>query len=293
MVNNLLIFLALFLCLNSRIAYADFSRDDYIWLEYADEAGNKSDMAMQHFFICYGQFPDGKKDIEDLDEIKAVYTFGEKGKSGEDIFYKLNIVKGEKKARIRVDSTKANWCAVLVKAAKSEQGLEYNYLAKTSFFILGSDSILNNAKRNALSSPFKRQFEINIYRERAKEDNTFYRRIGYPIGFSVNFDETPFDCKIINIIGDNGEGQQIKTDLDGSLSYIPQGDKERRQDLIIVEHILDNSIFKGSYTILFKHTEHIATRGRDLNVRLGVSIFMSSLAITFLLVIITRKRFRL
>ncbi len=293
MKNILFIFIVLPLYLSASIAYADFSKDDYIWLEYDDEAGNKSDMATQHLFVCYGQFPDRKKSIEGLDNIEAAYTFGEKNKRGEDIFYKLNIVKGEKRARIRVNSDRERWCAVLVKMAKSERGLEYNYLAKTSFFILGNDSILNNAKGNTLNNPFKRQLEINIHRERAKEDNTFYRRLGYPIGFSVNFDKIPFDCKNINIIGDNGKNQQVETGVVDSFSYIPQGDKERRQDLIIVERVLGDSIFKGSYTISFKHSEHIATRGRDINLRLGVSIFMSSLVIVSLVAIVTRKRFKL
>lgn len=283
------------------VAYADILADDYLWLEFDEEIKNTDGNIIQSLFLYYGQFPYKKGSIQKLDKMEAFYTFGEKNKKGEDIFYKLEIEKEKVKSYIKVRSKKENWCMVLVRGNGKSNVSEYNYLAKTSFFLFGHAD--DTEQESAIGiGRFDKRLDMIIYRERVKEEFTYNRRRHFPIRAIIAFDKKPLSNKDIYIVDEEGNSTRLKTDKKGNFVYFPlNGDephlkkeKKFKQELMVSEYILGNTIYKGTYAILFgvRHLPLTLRKGGH-NIRLGIIIFGISTIITFLAVILLRKRIKI
>lgn len=295
---------AFFIAILIIICGFDFSQEDYLWLEFDKETKHADGSITQSLFIRYGQFPHKRKNFLRLDKIEAFYTSGKKDKNGKSVFYKLNINTKDGKSYIKVNSRKADWCMMLVRAEKKEKNIKYNYIAKTSFFI--SSSYNNSAEeRGGKRSPIifdniNKGIDIKLFREQIKKFSTYYRRRSFPIRGIVTFANNLLRNKEIDIINEAGNVERLKTDKKGNFLYIPKNievfsperKKSFEQDLIIVKHSLGDIVYKSSYTILFKHINWY--KKSDFNFQLGIVIFMASAVITTLIFAkIIEKRFKL
>ncbi|MBZ9577938.1 hypothetical protein KJA13_02780 [Patescibacteria group bacterium] len=300
--SNLVIAIVLFLNLTSigaQKAHGSLLKDDYLWLEYGNEVKNEDGSVTQLLYICYGQFPDQKKDISQLDALEAIYTFDKKDKKNEIIFYKLKIGTEENKPYICINSTDTNRYTVLVKGKKFKREIKYHFLAKASFFLFGNSKSLGGESRYSPTETDNR-FDMVIYREHINEGNTLYRRFGFPIRLTVAFDKKPFGYQEVDVIDNSGNIQQIKTDKNGSFFYIPRnpgafqkGQKGFGQNLVVAERILGSIVYKYAYTVLFKHKCHVATQRRDLDMKKGTTIFILSVVLSLTGAIIARKKSKL
>lgn len=263
--------------------------EDYLWLEFKSEVKNADGSLTQPLIINYGNISSLENDTNKLDNLEAFYTFGEKDKTGADIFYKLNINTDGRKKYVNVNSEKVNWCAVTVRGNKKYSSLEYDYTAQTSFFVFGNSSRLISKKNPSYG--FKKQFNIEVYRERIKEYDTLYRRIGYPIRFRVLFEKKPFRNKSIKVVDNFGEITHAYTAMNGDSVYIPKKQGKIRADLLLAEYKIANCVYKIAHTVLFKHSDNIATKRRELDLRLGFFIFICATFISLICIMIARKAF--
>ena len=113
-----------------------------------------------------------------------------------------------------------------------------------------------------MTSNFKKYLDINIYRERIKEDFTYARNRLFPIRVIVSYDNKPFSNKYVDIINGAGVLRSIKTDKGGHFVYFPKGlealdvKKILDQEVILAQYQQYNIIYKSSYTVLFKDSPH-------------------------------------
>lgn len=278
-------------------AYADFSKDSYVWLQFDKEIKNRDGSTTQPLFIHYGQFPHKRRSIQELDKVEAFYTFGRKDKREKDIFYKLDIETEGDKSFIKINSKRINWCMALVRGSKINNGLEYNYYAKTSFFLFGHSGDVEEATTAGIDE-LTEPLDIRIYKERIRiEELTYNRSRNFPIRVTVAFDKKPLSNMDIYIANDEGENQRLRTDRKGNLVYNPRskadlysGRKEFEHDLILTASRLGNTIYKASYTVMFKS---LLPKKREFSIGLGMVIFISSAVITFIGVVTARRKFKL
>jgi len=278
--------LLLFLCINSTAVYAEFSSNDFLWLEFDETSLNINGAISQPIVINYGIFPNKIKNISDLDEIEAFYTFGQKDKVGKDIFYKPNINIKKNKPILFINSVKTNWCMVLVKGIKRYDNFEYNYLAKVSFFIFGHSNIPKYD--NPITIEHKPNFDIKIFRERLKDKFNYDRERWFPIRAKLKFGDHPLVHTEVNIINQSGNSERVISDNNGEIVYIPRYiesnfmDKKNYfdYDLITVKYSLNNKVYHYAYTVLFKHLKREPKR---FNIKIGLAIFIFSAIITFFL----------
>jgi len=137
-IARLLFFVICFLSLaNITNSYSFTTENYYLWLGYDKEPRRLDNPQSETFFIYYGERPNNKNNVSDLDELEAFYTFGKKDKEGKDIYYKLDIIKIGDRFGIEVNSDKKQWCGIVLRGKKViNNNKEYNYIAKTSFFFL-------------------------------------------------------------------------------------------------------------------------------------------------------------
>ncbi len=283
-------FMIIFLLIFSvDIAYAEINPtdEDYLWLDFVGNDKYPGDCGTQHLIIRYGKFPNFKKDVSALSEIEAFCTFGKKDKSGNDIFYKLDIESKNGSYFISVGYPSETWCMVLVKGRKTYNGLEYRYVARAPFFIFGRKTALYKAKRTKVSGKIYDAFDITIYRERVKEELTYNRKRLFPIRGTVKFTGKPWGKEIANIINDRSESISIQTDKNGDFVYFPRYFKGSRpkgitsygEDLLVLRSSLGNTSYAATYTILF---DSLPMQERHINLALGLSLFLPSFVITWI-----------
>ncbi|MCK9603501.1 MAG: hypothetical protein M0R66_04000 [Candidatus Omnitrophica bacterium] len=300
---NLSIFAVFFvLAAGLPLALADSSGNDYMWLEFDKKIKNADGSITQPLFIRYGQFPDKKQDIRALSRIEAFYTFGEKNKKGEDIFYKLKIEEKDGLPYVLVNSNRENWCMILVSARRAADGKAYEYSAKTTFFLLGKNKYAPEVKGVPVEiDKGNKRFDIKLYRERVKELITYSRIRTFPIRVMVAFDGRPFSNRDINIINEFGELQQKKTDRSGVFIYnLPKNrqdfkmkrrERDFEQDVIFSGYSVGNVVYLGSCAVLFDFS--FVNEGQYAHILWqGMAIFIIFVALSLVYALILRKKFK-
>lgn len=288
--------LLIVLFLISRLAilrcYAGVS-ENCLWFEFDNPIESPQGIVTQPLFIGYGQFAAASKSIADLDGLDVFYTFGEKNKKREDVFYKAEIETINGRPCVRIISATVTWCAVIAIGRKINK-VKYNYFAKTSFFLFGKNKDSINRKIPAENKILERRFNIGIYRERLKEFLNYNRLLGFPLRFKIDFDKSPFSNKDVCVIEENSHTYSLKTDRDGEFIYIPQDennlDKPIRENyrhfLVYGEQKIEDKVYAAAYTVLLR----VGYFNRNVNFALGISIFMISVIISLLIALkISRK----
>lgn len=300
---NLCIFAVFFvLAAGVPLALADSLGDDYIWLEFDEKIKNTDGSITRPLFIWYGQFPDKRGDVRKLSGVEVFYTFGDKNKKKEDIFYKLKIEEKDGKPYALINSNRENWCMVLVSGRKQEDGREYEYLAKTSFFLLGKNKHAPEIKGIPVEiDKLNKHFDIKVYRERIKELITYSRIRTFPIRVMIAFDGKQFSNRDVSVINEFGELQKLKTDKSGIFIYnLPRNrqdfsqknrEKDFEQDIILTSCKAGNVIYIGSYAVLFDFS--FVNEGQYAHILWqGMVIFIIFVALTLVYTLILRKKFK-
>ncbi len=281
--------LSLFL-IGATSAYTLSLKDDYLWIEYGKQIKERNGSVTQPLSIYYGRFPDKKEDVSGLEDLKVFYTRNKKDENGENIFYAVDIEKDKKTSFVRINSLKTNRFTVVVKGKRSSGEQEYNYLAKTSFFIFGHSPFNEKEIEPVLSGEISNRLEICIAPEHSGWPQT-----GNHIKLTPLFDKNRLCGKKIRIADENIDSVDVKTNDEGNFAYTPPDDKKLKrkwltaykQTVILLEETKGNTTYKSSYTLLF-HRSRFGNR----NLFLGRSIFAGTMAVTFIVIAIRRRRFK-
>ncbi|MFH1904202.1 MAG: hypothetical protein ABIK53_01575 [bacterium] len=286
-----IIFLVLLLFLiGATSAYTLSSKDDYLWIEYEKQIKEKNGSVTQPLSIHYGRFPDKKGDVSDLEDVKVFYTLNKEDENGENIFYGADIEKDKKTSFVRINSLKTNCVTVIVKGKRSSGEMEYNYLAKASFFLFGHSPFKEKEIEPVLSDEIGNRLEICIAPE-----HSYWPQTGDHVKLAPLFDKNPLGKKKIHIADENKNPIDVETNDEGNFVYISSDDKKLRQKgltaykqtVILAEETEGNITYKSSYTLLF-HRSRFGNR----NLILGSSIFAGTMAVTFVIIAIRRRKFR-
>lgn len=241
--------------------------------------------------MCYGKYPDRKGDVLELEGLRGFFTLNEKDKSGERIFYPVDIERTEKGYLIKINSLKTNCFTVLVVGKRNFGEVRYRYLAKTSFMLFGRSSVkTREVKPFVPSKEITRRMEICIAPE-----YYCWRQTGDPIKLAPLFDKGPLGGKEIHIADESGDYIDIKTDERGNFVYTPPDDQKLRrkgtlaykQTIILAEETEKDTIYKSTYTLLLH-----PSRFGNIKFCLGGSILGGTTAIVFIVVVIRRKNFQ-
>lgn len=273
---------------------AEIQRGDYLWLDYGAQDDQGGVGESQRLFICYGQLPDKRRDISELGQPEVFCTFGEKDKQGAPIYYKLNVEYRDGRPCVIIKSQKDTWCGVLCKAFRKDAKMACFYTASTSFFLQGnSGKGIDVDKEEYNHDILAGGIDIELLRERIKEDSTIYRQIGFPLGFTVRFSGKPLSNRGVLVVDDVGKVVQLKTNWRGKFAYLPGGLGKFREDVIIIGHEDKDYLYKSSYTVFFRYRRdaHTPAIMRNLNIPLGLIIFFASVFAGFVLALITKRKF--
>ncbi len=139
------------------------------------------------------------------------------------------------------------------------------------------------------------RFDIGIYRERLREFLNYNRLLGFPIRFEIHFDRAAFSNKNVYVIEENKHTYSLKTDKAGEFVYIPQDEKNLSKSirenyrcfLVYGEQKLDDIVYIATHTVLLR----VGYFNRSVNFSLGISIFIISLIISFLIALKINKKF--
>ena len=277
----------LFLSFNGLVsAEVEIQKGDYLWLDYGlqDDRGGIGES--QQLFIRYGQLPNNKRDISELGELEVFCTFGEKDSLGVPIYYKLNVEYRDGCPFVVIGSHEDSWCGVLARVLGKDAKMTYLYTARTSFFLRGvSTKSMDEEKYN--HDIFAKSIDIELFRERIKEDNTIYRQIGFPLGFAVRFSGKPLSNREVLVVDDAGKVVQLKANWWGKFAYLPSRFREFRQDVIIIGHKDKDHLYKSSYSVFFRYRRELNTPDimRNFKFPLGLIIFFASVLTGFVLVL--------
>lgn len=275
-------------------AEAEIQRRIYLWLDYSAQDDQGGVRKSQQLFICYGELPEKERNISELQQLEAFYTFGEKDSQGAPIYYRLNVQHRDGRPYVIIKSQKDTWCQVFCKAFRKGVTKTYFYTASTSFFLQGdSGKDIDIDKEEYNRDILAGGINIELFRERVKEDNTIYRQIGFPLGFAVRFSGKPLSNRDVLVVDDAGNKVQLKADKRGKFSYLPSGFREFRQDVIVVEHEDKDYLYKSSYSVFFRYRRESNTPDimRNFKYPLGLIIFFTSVFASFVLALRARKKF--
>ncbi|MBU0478851.1 hypothetical protein KKC91_09835 [bacterium] len=286
----IIIFVLLFFLIGNTSAYTLSSKNDYLWVEYGKQIKEKNGSVTQPLSIYYGRFPDRKGDVSGLKDIKVFYTLNKKNENGENIFYGADIEEDKKTSFVRINSLKTNCVTVLVKGKRNFKGVECNYLAKASFLLFGHSPFKEKEIEPVLSDEISDRFEICIAPE-----HSCWPQTGNHVKLTPLFDKNHLCKKKIHIADENKNPIDVETNDEGNFVYISSDDKKLRQKgltaykqtVILAEETEGNIIYKSSYTLLF-HRSRFGSR----NLILGGSIFAGTIAVTFIIIAVRRRKFQ-
>ncbi|MBN1914208.1 MAG: hypothetical protein JW788_07410 [Candidatus Omnitrophica bacterium] len=284
--------LCLFLSFNSfDVAAAGIEEGDYLWLDHGVQDDEGSSGGSKQFFIYYGQLPDKKRNISELQQLEVFCTFGEKDGQGVPVYYKLNISEGlDRHPYVVIRSKEDTWCGVLAKAISETGKKVCFYTASTSFFAQGeSGESINKEKSD--HDAISESINIALFRERIKEENTIFRRIGLPLSFTVRFSGKPLSKRDVLVVNDTGGSIKLKTDRWGKFVYQPWGLRRFGEDVIAIEYKDRDYFYKSTYTVFFSKGAGSHAKIRNLNFPFGVAVFFVSLFAGLILILITRRKF--
>lgn len=284
------IFLLLFFLIDTTVAYTLSSKDDYLWMEYGKQIKERNGSRTQPLSIYHGRFSDRKRNVSELEDLKVFYTRNKKDENGENIFYSMNIEKDKKTFFVRINSLKRNRFTVIVKGKRSFGEQEYKYLAKASFVIFGHSPFNMKKIEPVLSDEINNRLEICIAPEHSGWPQT-----GRRVKLTPLFDKNPLIKKKIHIADENIASADVKTNDEGNFIYTPPDDKKLKrkwltaykQTVILVEETKGNTSYKTSYTLLF-HRSRFGNR----NLFLGKSIFAGTAILTFIIIAVRRRKFK-
>lgn len=283
--------LCLFLSFNGLdTAAAQIQKGDYLWLDHGVQNDEGGVRGSEQLFVSYGQLPDKRGSISELERLEVFCTFGEKDEQGAPIYYKLNVEYRDGRSFVLIKSHEDTWCGVFAKAFGKDGKKACLYTASTSFFAQGgSGESLNKGKYN--DDVFAGSIDIELFRERIKEDSTIYRRIGFPLSFTARFSGKPLSNRGVSVVDDAGKVIQSRTDWWGKFAYQPGGLRKFREDVIIIEHEDRGYLHKSTYTVFFRQAANASGIIRKLNFPFGMAIFFASLFASLVLALITRRKF--
>ncbi len=274
-----------FLFLASRVAAAS-DHSDCLWLEFRAAAKG----AGQPVNIFFGSFPAQKKDIAQIQDLRADVSFGEGDGLGREKTYPLRIETGEEGARVVIESGRAGWCMVTASGWRPVEGTRHEYRAKLAFFIAAGKAARLPEPAGSISGsgPY-----IELYRERIREsiDYVYSRRRLFPIRASVYFDGKRIPRQKVLVIDQEGRRMQFVTDRWGDIVYIPSRTEnlEFQHDLILFALPRNGTIYHGTYSVLF---ERVPETPRVFDLGLGIGLTVFSAALTAFLIVVKRKKFK-
>ena len=287
---SITIFVLLLFFIGSTSAYTLSLKDDYLWIEYGKQIKEKDGSRTQPLFIYYGRFPDKKGDVSELENLRVFYTLNKKNENAENIFYGADIEKDKKTSFVKVNSLKSNRFTVLVKGKRNSGEQEYKYFAKASFVIFGHSPFKEKEIEPVLSNEISNRLEIRIAPEHSGWPQT-----GNHVKLTPLFDKDHLCEKKIHIADENINSVDVKTSDKGNFVYTPPDDKKLKrkwltaykQTVMLVEETKGNTTYKSSYTLLF-HRSRFGSR----NLVLGSGIFGGTMAVTFIVIAIRRRKFQ-
>lgn len=269
--------------------FAFSSKENYLWIEYKKQVKEKDGSVTLPLQINYGIFPNDKKDISKLENIKVFYSYSGTNNGKNRILYQIKIEKDNGKNLIEINSPATNRFTVFVEAEKTEDKTTLDYLAKTSFILFGHAASNANRIFPVPAPEFNRQLEIFITPE-----FYYWPQTNSPIKISSAFNNVPLAKKDMSIFDENMPVQEIITDEKGSCTYLPPDDKKLnwqgetafKQSLITMEESEGNIKYISSYTLLLHRS-----RFKNNKVLGGIILFLVSAICIFLYVMIKRAKF--
>lgn len=270
-------------------AAAQTQKGDYLWLDYGVQDDKGGPSQSEQLFVSYGQLPDKRRNISELERLDVFCTFGEKDGQGAPIYYKLNVEYRDGSPFVIIKPHEDTWCGVFAKAFRKEGKKTRLYTASTSFFAQGG-SKENIDKQKYNDDVFSGNIDIELFRERIKED-AIYRRMGFPLGFTARFSGKPLSNRGVSMVDDAGKTLQLRTDWWGKFAYQPGGQRKFRENVIIIEYEDGDYLHKSTYTVFFRQPRNTHWIKRNFNYPFGLGIFFTSFITSLVLTLVTKKKF--
>jgi len=271
-------------------AVAQMQKGDYLWFDYGVQDDRGGVKESEQLFVSYGQLPDKKGNLSELEQLEVFCTFGKNDEQGAPIYHRLDVEYRDGRPSVIIKSHEDTWCGVFAKASRKDAQMSCLYTASTSFFVQGGPEE-TIGKEKYYDDIFVKSIDIELFRERIKNDDTIYRQMGFPLSFTVRFSGRPLSNRGVLVVDDTGKIIQLKTSWLGKFAYQPWGRRKFREDIIIIEQEGGGYLYKSTYTVFFKQNANASGIIRNLNIPFGVAIFFASFFTCFVLALIARKKF--
>jgi hypothetical protein len=271
--------------------YAFTAKDDYLWIEFREQIKEKNGSLTRPLEIGYGRFPEKRKDISELEDLRAFYTLAEKDDDGKRIFYEAEIEKTGGKCLVRISAFKAERFIVLVEGKKIQGKDIHHYLAKTSFILYGHCPSERKKTKPIPPNEINRRFEMCTTPEFLHWPQT-----DNPVKITILFNQKLLEDRPIFILDENLGIIEATTDETANYTYIPQEDKKlnlqgmtaSKHAIIVARESKGNTNYISSHTLLLHRN-----RFKNRRLTLGAGIFGGVMAGVFLVVAAKRRRFKI
>lgn len=283
----ILIGLFCFLFFGVSKTYALTPETDYLWIGLGESVKEKDGSISLPVEVNYGRFPEEKKDLSELENLKAFYSQGKKNNDNDWIFHETQMEKNNGRYHININSPEQNRFIIIIEAKKTQGELKYHYSAKASFFLFGhSFSDKKQMKPVSFVNP-EHLFEIST-----EPQFDYWPQVENPIKITPSFDKEHLPGSPIYLFDENKTQMEIKTDQKGTCTYEPpndkklnwQGDRAFKQTLIATEKFDRNAKYIATYTLLLHRS-----RSKNRKIFPGAAIF-AGIVIGFSFIMVLKRR---